>query len=155
MNALTREWALDLAERGVRVNAVIPAEVMTPMYRRWLDSLENPDATFAQSKKNIPLGKLMTTDAEIADSVVFLASARSSHTRPDRFFTRMAVTPTSTEHTGKSRSISPKILEKRYLHHRGRYRGTGHGLPSHQATPGQKDRHPGKGIISGQAPDRT
>ena len=30
MNALTREWALDLAERGVRVNSVIPAEVMTP-----------------------------------------------------------------------------------------------------------------------------
>ena len=45
MNALTREWALDLADRGVRVNSVIPAEVMTPMYRRWLDSLEDPDAT--------------------------------------------------------------------------------------------------------------
>jgi NAD(P)-dependent dehydrogenase (short-subunit alcohol dehydrogenase family) len=25
MNALTREWALDLADKGVRVNAVIPA----------------------------------------------------------------------------------------------------------------------------------
>ena len=86
MNALTREWALDLAERGVRVNAVIPAEVMTPMYRRWLDSLEDPDATLKSIEENIPLGKRMTTDAEIADSVVFLASARSSHTSGQIFY---------------------------------------------------------------------
>lgn len=80
MNALTREWALDLAERGVRVNAVIPAEVMTPMYQRWLDTLENPEKTLASIEENIPFGKRMTTDREIADAVVFLASPRSSHT---------------------------------------------------------------------------
>ena len=80
MNGLTREWALDLADRGVRVNAVIPAEVMTPMYRRWLDSLSDPDATLASIEENVPLAKRMTTDREIADAVVFLASSRSSHT---------------------------------------------------------------------------
>ncbi|MCB1077490.1 MAG: SDR family NAD(P)-dependent oxidoreductase, partial [Verrucomicrobiae bacterium] len=32
MASLTREWALDLAGSGVRVNAVIAAEVWTPMY---------------------------------------------------------------------------------------------------------------------------
>ena len=80
INALTREWALDLADKGVRVNAVIPAEVMTPMYRRWLDTLENPQKTLRSIEENIPLGKRMTTDQEIADSVVFLASSRSSHT---------------------------------------------------------------------------
>ena len=31
MNALTREWALDLAKFGIRVNAVAPAEVLTPI----------------------------------------------------------------------------------------------------------------------------
>ena len=86
MNALTREWALDLADRGVRVNSVIPAEVMTPMYRRWLDSLDDPEATLRSIENNIPLGKRMTTDAEIADSVVFLASTRSSHTSGQIFY---------------------------------------------------------------------
>ena len=73
INALTREWALDLADKGVRVNAVIPAEVMTPMYQRWLDTLENPQKTLRSIEENIPLGKRMTTDQEIADSVVFLS----------------------------------------------------------------------------------
>ena len=86
MNALTREWALDLAECGVRVNSVIPAEVMTPMYRRWLDSLEDPDATLRSIEENVPLGKRMTTDSEIADAVLFLASARSSHTSGQIFY---------------------------------------------------------------------
>lgn len=86
MNALTREWALDLAERGVRVNSVIPAEVMTPMYRRWLDSLEDPNATLRSIEENIPLGKRMTTDSEIADAVLFLASTRSSHTSGQIFY---------------------------------------------------------------------
>ncbi|MAK46379.1 MAG: short-chain dehydrogenase [Opitutae bacterium] len=86
MNSLTREWALDLAERGVRVNAVIPAEVMTPMYQRWLDTLENPQKTLASIEENIPLGKRMTTDREIADAVVFLASPRSSHTTGQIFY---------------------------------------------------------------------
>ena len=86
MNALTREWALDLADRGVRVNSVIPAEVMTPMYKRWLDSLEDPDATLRSIEENVPLGKRMTTDSEIADAVLFLASARSSHTSGQIFY---------------------------------------------------------------------
>jgi NAD(P)-dependent dehydrogenase (short-subunit alcohol dehydrogenase family) len=80
MNALTREWAIDLADKGVRVNSVIPAEVMTPMYRRWLDSLKKPGETLHSIEQNIPLGNRMTKDQEIANAVVFLASDRSAHT---------------------------------------------------------------------------
>ena len=37
--ALTREWAVELLPAGIRVNAVVPAEVMTPLYRQWLARL--------------------------------------------------------------------------------------------------------------------
>ncbi|KQV97603.1 SDR family oxidoreductase [Rhizobacter sp. Root1221] len=77
---LTREWAVSLAPHGVRVNAVLPAEVMTPMYRRWLQSRPDPEAAARTIADRIPLGHRMTTDAEIADLVVFLISDRSSHT---------------------------------------------------------------------------
>jgi L-fucose dehydrogenase len=40
--ALTREWAAELPPYGMRVNAVIPAEVMTPLYQQWLDGFSDP-----------------------------------------------------------------------------------------------------------------
>ena len=77
---LTREWAAALAADGVRVNAVIPAEVMTPLYRNWLDTFDDPDARLAEIVQNVPLGQRMTEPAEIAATVVFLLSDRSGHT---------------------------------------------------------------------------
>lgn len=59
--ALTREWAAALLADGVRVNAVIPAEVMTPLYQRWLENFTNPAERLAEITANIPLGKRMTT----------------------------------------------------------------------------------------------
>ncbi|MES2943480.1 MAG: SDR family oxidoreductase [Pseudomonadota bacterium] len=77
---LTREWAAALAPHGIRVNAVLPAEVMTPLYTSWLKTLPNPATALANITARIPLGQRMTTDREIADTVVFLLSDRSSHT---------------------------------------------------------------------------
>lgn len=77
--SLTREWAATLAAQGVRVNAVVPAEVMTPLYRRWLDTFERPDAMQAAIERRIPLGHRMTLAEEVADAVVFLLSSRASH----------------------------------------------------------------------------
>jgi L-fucose dehydrogenase len=80
LNALTREWALDLAHHGVRVNCVVPAEVMTPLYAKWLSTRSDPEAARRAIEKTIPLGKRMTLSREIADMTVFLASERSAHT---------------------------------------------------------------------------
>lgn len=78
--ALTREWALELLPYGIRVNAVIPAEVMTPLYRDWLSTFPNPDEKRREIEASIPLGHRMTNPSEIASTVVFLLSARSAHT---------------------------------------------------------------------------
>jgi len=79
-NALTREWAVELLPYGIRVNAVIVAECWTPLYENWLKTLPNPDETLRHITAKIPLGQRMTTPGEIANTVVFLLSSRSSHT---------------------------------------------------------------------------
>ncbi|KVW34551.1 SDR family oxidoreductase [Burkholderia ubonensis] len=78
--ALTREWAAALRDDGVRVNAVVPAEVMTPLYRNWIAGFDDPDAKLAGIAGRIPLGRRFTTVDEIADTAVFLLSERASHT---------------------------------------------------------------------------
>lgn len=79
--ALTREWAAELIQYGIRVNAVLPAEVMTPMYERWIQNQPDPAASLKHIAAQIPLGKRMTTPEEIASAVVFLLSpTQSGHT---------------------------------------------------------------------------
>jgi NAD(P)-dependent dehydrogenase (short-subunit alcohol dehydrogenase family) len=78
--ALVREWAVELAPHGVRSNAVLPAETWTPLYEEWLLRQPDPAAERARIERSIPLGRRFTTPAEIAATVVFVASPRSSHT---------------------------------------------------------------------------
>ncbi|MDO5647235.1 SDR family oxidoreductase [Paracoccus sp. (in: a-proteobacteria)] len=77
---LTREWAVEFLPHNVRVNAIVVAEVMTPLYRRWLDTLPNPDAALRDITARIPLGQRMTKAREIADTCAFLLSSRAGHT---------------------------------------------------------------------------
>ena len=69
-----------LLDSGVRVNAVIPAEVMTPLYRRWIDTFAQPEEKLRAVIARIPLGQRMTTAEEIARMSVFLLSDVSAHT---------------------------------------------------------------------------
>lgn len=78
--ALTREWAVELLPLGIRVNAIVPAEVMTPLYRSWIASFPDPDQKLKSIERTIPLGHRLTTPEEIAAAAVFLLSPRSSHT---------------------------------------------------------------------------
>lgn len=77
--ALTREWAVELLPSGVRVNAVVPAEVWTPLYESWIATFDHPEKKKKEIEGKIPFGKRMTTPAEIAETVVFLLSGRASH----------------------------------------------------------------------------
>lgn len=76
---LTREWAAAFAPHGVRVNAVLPAEVMTPLYQRWIRTFDDPDAKLAEITARIPLGQRMTEASEIAAMTVFALSDRARH----------------------------------------------------------------------------
>jgi L-fucose dehydrogenase len=79
--ALTREWAAELLKYDIRVNAVLPAEVMTPLYQKWLDTLGDPTAELKRITDKIPLGHRMTLSSEIEAAVVFLLSpTQSAHT---------------------------------------------------------------------------
>jgi L-fucose dehydrogenase len=79
-NALTREWAVELLKYGIRVNAVIVAESFTPLYAKWIETLPNPKEKLKAIESKIPLGNRMTTPEEIANTVAFLLSSKSSHT---------------------------------------------------------------------------
>jgi len=83
---LTREWAAELLPFGIRVNAVVPAEVMTPLYRQWLDTFSDPDQKLKEVVAKIPLEHRMTTPEEIAAMVVFLLSPQAGHITGQHLF---------------------------------------------------------------------
>ena len=74
---LTRALALDLAPDGVRVNAVCPAGVLTPMWEQWAASLLDPKQAMEMARRAHPLGRLATID-EIGELCAFLASEEAS-----------------------------------------------------------------------------
>lgn len=85
-NALTREWAVELLPYSIRVNAVIVAECFTPLYKKWINTFENPTEKLKGITAKIPLENRMTSAEEIADMVAFLLSEKSSHTTGQLMF---------------------------------------------------------------------
>ena len=76
--AFTRALALDHAREGIRVNAVAPGTVLTPMVRdaAQRSNPENPDAALAEFAQTHPIGRLIQPE-EVASVVLFLASDRA------------------------------------------------------------------------------
>jgi len=78
--ALTREWAVDLIQYGIRSNALIIAESFTPAYDDWLKTLPDGNAALTKINKSIPFESRMTKPEEIGNTALFLISHLSSHT---------------------------------------------------------------------------
>ena len=70
---LARALALDWAPEGIRVNAVCPGIVDTPMLQQFYDAMPDPAAFRGRDEVAQPLGRL-ATPAEIASVVLFLAT---------------------------------------------------------------------------------
>ncbi|MFP3854846.1 MAG: SDR family NAD(P)-dependent oxidoreductase [Anaerolineales bacterium] len=71
--ALTRSCAVDLAERGIRVNAVCPGTTQTPLVEEAVNRAEDPEAARRGLEEIRPLNRL-GDPSEIASAILYLAS---------------------------------------------------------------------------------
>lgn len=69
---LTKEMALELGDKGIRVNAVAPGVVRTPLTERYFQ-----DPAYAQAIKDIHALGRWAEPREIADAILFLADERN------------------------------------------------------------------------------
>jgi NAD(P)-dependent dehydrogenase (short-subunit alcohol dehydrogenase family) len=74
---LSKCMAIDLADQGVRVNAICPGVIDTQQPRQFVAGLPDPDAAFAAFEPMHPIGRVGRAD-EVADAICFLASERAS-----------------------------------------------------------------------------
>lgn len=77
VDQFTRCVALELAPKGVRVNAVNPGVVVTELHRRGGMDQQQYDAFLERSRTTHPLGRVGSPE-EVADLILFLASERAS-----------------------------------------------------------------------------
>ncbi|EKN64269.1 3-ketoacyl-(acyl-carrier-protein) reductase [Neobacillus bataviensis LMG 21833] len=78
MTALTRQMALDCGKMNIRVNAVCPSTVDTPMLYETFKNLPDPDEAFQETLKFQPLGRISTGE-DIANACLFLMSDEASY----------------------------------------------------------------------------
>jgi NAD(P)-dependent dehydrogenase (short-subunit alcohol dehydrogenase family) len=76
--ALTRSCAVDLAERGIRVNSVCPGTTETPLVKQAVNRAPHPAEARRELEAVRPLNRLGTPE-EIASAVLYLASAEAAY----------------------------------------------------------------------------
>jgi L-fucose dehydrogenase len=75
--SLTKALALELGRDGIRVNAVLPSNVDTPLMRQWAATLDDPESAL-QRVADLQVGGRMATPEEIGRVCLFLATEDSS-----------------------------------------------------------------------------
>ena len=75
--ALTRNLALELAPRRIRVNALCPGYIDTPLWEEWVNSAPDPEALSRETTALHPLGRRGQPD-EVASAALYLLSPSSS-----------------------------------------------------------------------------
>ncbi|MBM7631343.1 SDR family NAD(P)-dependent oxidoreductase [Geomicrobium sediminis] len=78
MTALTRQMALDYGKDQIRVNAVGPSTVDTPLLQKTFESLDDPEQAFKDTLKFQPMGRIGTVE-DIANTCLFLASDEATY----------------------------------------------------------------------------
>jgi NAD(P)-dependent dehydrogenase (short-subunit alcohol dehydrogenase family) len=74
---LAKALALDYADKGIRVNALCPGIIDTPMLRDVADTMPDFEAAWKEYSSSQPMGRLGTAD-ECADAALWLVSDESS-----------------------------------------------------------------------------
>ncbi len=74
---LTRNMAVDYARSNVRVNALCPAMILTPMLEAFIRAQPDPEAYVRAVEQAIPLGRIGRPE-DVAPAAVFLASDESA-----------------------------------------------------------------------------
>ncbi|MDQ2683828.1 MAG: SDR family oxidoreductase [Chloroflexota bacterium] len=73
VNMLTKELAVEWAQHGIRVNAILPCQVLTEGFQKWLDSPTFDPALMDRFLAGIPMNRLATPE-DMVGPAVFLAS---------------------------------------------------------------------------------
>lgn len=77
INALTWQSAVEMAPHGIRINAVAPGTIMTPLNEKLFESMDDPSELIDSWNRAHPLGRF-GYPPEVAEAVLFLASERAS-----------------------------------------------------------------------------
>jgi NAD(P)-dependent dehydrogenase (short-subunit alcohol dehydrogenase family) len=77
INSLTQQAALDLAPHKIRVNAIAPGTIMTPLNEKVFREHPHPEELIRTWNAAHPLGRFGAAE-EVAEAALFLASDRAS-----------------------------------------------------------------------------
>lgn len=75
--SFTKSLALECADYGIRVNAILPSNVDTPLMRQWASSLADPEAALQRIAALQPIGRMADVE-EMGRVCLFLATEDSS-----------------------------------------------------------------------------